>query len=290
MKWNNGIRGYIELLVTSVIWGITYVLMKFSLSYLDPQQIAFSRFLISSILFVPILVMIKERYSRKEIMQLVFLAVSGVLLYQLLFIYGEKGLSAGNASFIVSLEPIFIAILSIALGQERFSMILVLSLAVSTLGLGILVQPTEMKEAELVSMILVVLSALSWAVYTILGKDLLKRHNALNVTGFVSLFGLLLLFPFLGGSSAAIFRIHSTDLIISILFLGILATFVGYILWFDGLKYVRPTVAGTTLYITPFITVAFAAILIGEPMNLSMLVGGSLIVLGVAVYGIKRKS
>lgn len=289
MKWNSGIRGYLELLITSIIWGVTYVLMKYALTFLDPQQIAFSRFLIASILFIPIFFLIKERYDLKEIIQLILLALTGVLFYQLLFIYGEKGLTAGNASFIASFEPIFIAILSILLREDRFSWILVLSLGISTLGLVILVQPTSMKLSALFSVFLVIMSALSWAIYTVLGKNILNRHNALNVTGYISLFGVFLLFPISGAGSVALFHLQSDDLIASVLFIGILATFVGYILWFDGLKYVKPAVAGTTLYITPFVTAIFASLLIAEPISMSMVIGGSLIIVGVGINGFNRK-
>ena len=110
--------GYVELVSTSIIWGVTYVLLKYALSYLDPQQIAFSRFLVSSVFFIPLIFVIRERYSRREILTLFILALTGVLLYQLLFIWGESGLTAGNASFIVSLEPIFIASLGVRRMQK----------------------------------------------------------------------------------------------------------------------------------------------------------------------------
>ena len=44
MTKRNGTVGYIELVLTSIIWGVTYVLMKYSLSFIDTQQIAFSVF------------------------------------------------------------------------------------------------------------------------------------------------------------------------------------------------------------------------------------------------------
>ncbi|MEM0074057.1 MAG: EamA family transporter [Thermoplasmatales archaeon] len=283
MKSNASGLGYAELIITSIIWGVTYVLLKYALSYLDPQQIAFSRFLVSSILFIPVIFLIKERYTRVEIVRLVLLALTGVLLYQLLFIWGEKGLTAGDASFIVSLEPIFIAILGVVTREDRMTPMRLLGLVIATAGLIVLLRPTNVTSYEIFSAILVLLSAFSWAVYTVWGKNILSKHNPMNVTGYVSIFGTLMLFPFVYSGLGKLFSIRAPFLIISLVFLGIFATFIGYYLWFDGLKKVNPIRAGSTLYITPFVTVIAASYIISEPIEYVTLAGGALIVAGLIV-------
>jgi drug/metabolite transporter (DMT)-like permease len=290
MKLKSGTVGYVELIATSIIWGVTYVLMKYSLSFLDPQQIAFSRFLIAALMFVPVLFLTHEKYGRGELLTLVILALTGVLLYQLLFIWGEDGLTAANASFIVSFEPIFIVVLGISLKRDKISWTVSTGLILSTIGMVILLKPTALAQSEVVSAILVLLSALSWAIFTIVGKDLLEKHNPLNVTGYVTIIGLLMLLPFVNFGALALFSLTNIYLIIALLFIGILATFAGYFLWFDGLKKVRPVTAGTTLYITPFVTVIFASMLISEPISIATIVGGSVILVGLAVTGIRSRS
>ncbi|MCL4447956.1 MAG: EamA family transporter [Thermoplasmatales archaeon] len=290
MKLKSGTVGYVELIATSIIWGVTYVLMKYSLSFLDPQQIAFSRFLIAALMFVPVLFLTHEKYGRGELLTLVILALTGVLLYQLLFIWGEDGLTAANASFIVSFEPIFIVVLGISLKRDKISWTVSTGLILSTIGMVILLKPTALAQSEVVSAILVLLSALSWAIFTIVGKDLLEKHNPLNVTGYVTIIGLLMLLPFVNFGALALFSLTNIYLIIALLFIGILATFAGYFLWFDGLKKVRPVTAGTTLYITPFVTVIFASMLISEPISIATIVGGSVILVGLAVTGIRLRS
>ena len=286
MAKRNGTVGYIELVLTSIIWGVTYVLMKYSLSFIDPQQIAFSRFLIAAIIFVPILIFGRERYAAKEIVKIILLALTGVLLYQLLFIQGENGLTAGNASFIVSFEPIFIAVLGLSLKRDRLAWTVVAGLVISTIGMIILLKPNSLTQSELISAVLVLLAALSWAIFTILGKDLLEKHNPLNVTGYVSVVGLIMLLPFVNSGILSLFSIRNTYLIIAILFIGVFATFLGYLLWFDGLKKVKPVTAGSTLYITPFVTVISASVLISEPISLATVIGGIVILAGLALTGI----
>ena len=277
--------GYVELVSTSIIWGVTYVLLKYALSYLDPQQIAFSRFLVSSVFFIPLIFVIRERYSRREIVMLLILALTGVLLYQLLFIWGESGLTAGNASFIVSLEPIFIAILGVMIKEDKLTSRRLTGLIVATIGLIVLLRPTSITGDELLSAILVLLSALSWGIFTVAGKGLLSKHNPMNVTGFVSVFGAIMLFPFAFSGLQSLFSIRDPFLILSLLFMGFFATFLGYYLWFDGLKKVSPIRAGTTLYITPFVTVITASYIISEPIEFITLLGGALIIIGLIIGG-----
>ena len=277
--------GYVELVSTSIIWGVTYVLLKYALSYLDPQQIAFSRFLVSSVFFIPLIFVIRERYSRREIVMLLILALTGVLLYQLLFIWGESGLTAGNASFIVSLEPIFIAILGVMIKEDKLTSRRLTGLIVATIGLIVLLRPTSITGDELLSAVLVLLSALSWGIFTVAGKGLLSKHNPMNVTAFVSVFGAIMLFPFAFSGLQGLFSIRNPYLILSLLFMGFFATFLGYYLWFDGLKKVSPIRAGTTLYITPFVTVITASYIISEPIEFITLLGGALIIIGLIIGG-----
>ncbi|MEM0135631.1 MAG: EamA family transporter [Thermoplasmatales archaeon] len=285
MKRSSGRFGYIELVVTSIIWGVTYVLLKYALSYLDPEQIAFSRFLVSSVFFVPLVFVVKEKYSGREVLTLFLLALTGVLLYQLLFIWGESGLTAGNASFIVSLEPIFIAILGVATKKDKLPVRRLFGLVLATIGLIVLLRPTSVNKVEIFSAVLVLLSALSWAIFTVAGKDLLSRHNPLNATGYVSIFGTILLFPFALSGLHGLISIRNPFLILSLLFIGIFATFLGYYLWFDGLKKVDSIKAGTTLYITPFVTVITASYIISEPIEFATLLGGALIIVGLIIGG-----
>ncbi len=283
-------RGYIELIGVSIIWGLTYTVLKYSLESLTPVNIAFFRFLIASLFFVPVLLIIRDHYSRKEYIYLIILALSGILAYQLFFISGENGMSAGNASFIVSMEPIFIAILSIATKEDKFSWKYIAGILISTAGLLVLLQPSSLTGNEILSAIFILIAALAWGIYTVVGRNILAHHNPLNVTAIVTLIGTLMLFPAAGfGSIQTLVHLGGGSLV-AVLFMGIAATFLGYILWFDGLKYVKPTVAGATLYITPFVTAVTAVFIISEPIGYNTIIGGTMILAGVGISSYRNKS
>lgn len=282
-------RGYIELISVSIIWGLTYTVLKYSLESLTPVNIAFFRFLIASLFFIPVVLIIKDHYSGKEYISLIILALSGILMYQLFFIFGEKGMSAGNASFIVSMEPIFITILSIATREDKFSWIYIIGLLISTAGLIVLLQPGSLTGYEIVSAIFILIAAFAWGIYTVVGRNLLANHNPLNVTAIVTFIGTVMLFPAAGLGSIHTLMDLKSDSLVAVLFMGIAATFLGYILWFDGLKYVKPTVAGATLYITPFITAITAVFIISEPIGYNTIIGGTMILAGVGISSYKRK-
>lgn len=282
--------GFMELVLVSFIWGLTYTILKYSLETLAPAQIAFFRFFVSSLLFIPILLIFREKYSSADILRIIALALTGVMMYQLFFIYGEKGMSAGNASFVVSMEPIFIVLFSVALREDKLHLRFLLGIAIATVGLIVLLQPQSMKLNEYLSVLLILIAAASWGVYTVLGRKLLAAHNPVNVTAMVSVIGAVMLFPFSGTDSISILVSLRGNALAAILFLGILATFLGYILWFDGLKYVKASVAGTTLYLTPFVTVLTADFMLSEAPSLATVAGGLLITMGIAISNIKMKN
>jgi drug/metabolite transporter (DMT)-like permease len=98
-----------------------------------------------------------------------------------------------------------------------------------------------------------------------------------------------MLLPFVNTTATALFLFRNVFLIISLLFIGVFGTFAGYFLWFDGLTKVKPIAAGTTLYIVPFATVIFASFLIAEPITWTTILGGTVILLGLVIAGIKSR-
>lgn len=287
---NKVARGYSELIAVSVIWGLTYTVLKYSLESLTPVEIAFFRFLIASVFFIPLIFVFREHYSGREYLTLLALAVTGILMYQIFFIYGENGMSAGEASFIVSMEPIFITILSVTAREDRLTWLYLAGLAISTTGLVVLLQPNSLTRLEIVSAILILIAAFSWGLYTVIARRILPIHNPLNVTAIVTFMGTALLFPIAGTGALKALLLLRDGPLIAVLFMGIFATFIGYILWFDGLKYVRPTVAGVTLYITPFITAITAVFMISEPLSPETIIGGILIIAGVGISSYNSRS
>ena len=90
------------------------------------------------------------------------------------------------------------------------------------------------------------------------------------------------LVPFVRGSTVDTVIDAGVSEAALLLYLGVLATLLGYILWNAGLKGLGPTRAVTYAYAIPPLAVTFGAILLDEPVTVWLLVGGALVVGGIA--------
>ena len=130
---------------------------------------------------------------------------------------------------------------------------------------------------------LIVLGApLAFALYNVLLKPLLGRYDLLALTAATSLVGSVGLTPFIRGSTVDTVADATASEAALLLYLGLLATLLGYILWNAGLKGLGPTRAVTYAYAIPPLAVTFGAIFLGEPVTIWLALGGALVVGGIA--------
>ena len=122
----------------------------------------------------------------------------------------------------------------------------------------------------------------AFALYNVILKPLLSRYDLLALTAATSLVGIIGLGPFARGSTVDAVTDATAIEAARLLYLGIFATFLGYILWNLGLKGIGPTRAVTYTYAISPLAVAFGAIVVDEPFTRWLALGGALVVGGIA--------
>jgi drug/metabolite transporter (DMT)-like permease len=176
-------------------------------------------------------------------------------------------------------------LLAFALGLDRISRRRIAGLAVAFGGVAIVVALGSGSELSLESAKgpLIVLGApLAFALYNVILKPLLGRHDLLALTAATSLVGMVGLAPFVRGSTFDAVADATASEAALLLYLGVLATLLGYILWNAGLKGLGPTRAVSYAYAIPPLAVAFGAIFLDEPVTIWLALGGALVVGGIA--------
>src|SRR6056297_618366 len=112
-----------ELLVVAIIWGATFVAAKYALQTLNPVSLAAIRFLISSILFLPIIYRERKKgnsIEKKDRKTVVVLGLLGVTFFYLFQFLGLEYTTATNVSLLIALIPLFTSGLSVKLLEEKF--------------------------------------------------------------------------------------------------------------------------------------------------------------------------
>jgi len=224
--------------------------------------------------------------SRRDAIRVVAAGLLIVVVYHLPLNVGTRHTTSGVAALVVALAPGLTLAFAVAVGLERFSGRRLLGLAIALLGVSIVVSLGTGDSLSLdgAKGPLIVLGApVGFALYNVLLKPLLARYDLLALTAATSLVGMVGLLPLIRGSTIdAVAELSVADAAL-VLYLGVVATFLGYIAWNVGLRGLGPTRAVTYTYAISPLAVVFGALALDEEVTLWLALGAALVVGGIAL-------
>jgi len=279
---------YSGLIVLCVIWGLAFVAIKEADTELAPVNLALLRWLVASVPFLILLPIIgkpKTRLESKDIPRLLVMALANVAGYHISLNYAETTLSAGLSALLISFGPIFIAILSYLLLSEKVGRNVLFGLALAFLGTAIL-STGSISVGDLSSyggILEALTTAFCYALFTVLAKPLVHKYGSAPTTIMAGLIGTAMMLPLITPSLVAQASALSFYGWASVLYLSLLSTVFGYLMFYTLVSRGAVTRLAIQLYLVPIVSVIGGAILLGEPVTLSVLVGGAAMLLAVAV-------
>jgi len=216
--------------------------------------------------------------------------VASAIQYSLTFT-GLKGLDAGFAALIVQLEVPFLVILSVVLLGEQPKIKKWIGIIIAFSGVGLLVGKVEFGNAWL-SVWLVVLGALTWAIGQILVRKL-KNIDGLTTTAWVAIFATPQLFVM-----SLVFESDHVNLVMNanmsvwwaVLYLGLVMTALGYYFWYTLIRTYQVEKVAPFLLLLPVFSLAGGVIFLGEALSFMKVIGGLVVILGVAFVSIEKQS
>ena len=281
-------RAHISLLAVVVVWAGSFSVIKALLhDGVAAGDIAILRYAIAAPGFAYILWRARglPGLTRGDAARVVAAGLLIVVGYHMFLNVGTRYTTSGIAALVVALAPGMTMILAFALGLDRVTTRRVVGLAVAFVGVAIVIALGSGRELSLEGAKgpLIVLGApVAFALYNVILKPLLSRYDLLALTAATSLVGIVGLLPFARGSTIdAVTDATATEAAL-LLYLGILATFLGYIFWNLGLKGIGPTRAVSYTYAISPLAVAFGAIFLDDPVTIWLALGGLLVVGGIA--------
>lgn len=280
---------YVALAVTILIWGNSFVLVKLAVDDgASPVMIAMARFLIASVVFGGYIIWKRPRWpDRSDLSMFLFLAFIGIGIYYLFQYYGVKFAGPAISAILVTLLcPVIIFLLSRVRLGERMSPQQKSGLAIAAVGSFLVITDGSLSfisnQTQILGGLFGVVCAVFWPIYTVEGKRIVMKYEPFTSTAFLALMGTAMLVPFavsetqLGGPSE-----FPLTYFIAAVYLGLLCTVVGYVLWFKALTGLSASTTGTSLYFEPVVTVIFAFIILGQGIGWVAAGGGVLVLLGV---------
>ncbi|WP_342041792.1 DMT family transporter [Bacillus sp. OTU2372] len=276
-------------LISISFWGVSFVSTKAVLEKLDPFSIIVLRFGIGALFLLLLLVIKRIRLfvSITYLPHLIILGILGVFVHQILQATALLTINASSAGWLISLSPIFTVILSILFLNEKMTITKATGMVLAITGV-LLVTSTRSGHSFQFSInigfLLMILSTLNWAVYSVIFKSLRIPYSPLLVTFYMSLIGLVLTTPFIMRSKGweSLSLLDHTEWA-HLLFLGVFVSGIAYWYWGKALKVLEASKVSMFLYLEPVSTLIAAVLLLQEKVLFISVAGGIIIIIGVII-------
>ena len=276
------------------VWGTTFISTKVLLESFHPVVILLYRLIICVTLLFIIHPRIFKTYSFKHELLFVGAGASGVTFY---FLFENMALSYTNASdvgIIVSAAPFFTLIFcTIFLKSDRITLWFIIGFILAMSGVILIsINGSNNLNANPIGYLLALLAMVMWGFYSVFVKKIGDLgYKGIGVTRKIMYYGLIFLIPFF-----FIFRCNfnfqaltNPTNILNILFLGILASSVCFLLWNYSLRNIGAVKTSVYIYISPVITTIASVILLKETINVFTIIGMILAILGLILSSINPR-
>jgi drug/metabolite transporter (DMT)-like permease len=280
--------GQLGALATVALWCGSFALIKHLVdSGLAAQDIAIGRFAVAWPGFAYLLWRAGglPGLRRGDALRILVAAAGGVTAYHLALNAGERTTASGVAALIVALGPAATLALALAVGLESFAPRRMAGIALAFAGVVVVVlgSGAHFSLHGLRGPLLVLVAPLTFALYNILYKPLLARFDLPALTAAGGIAGSLMFLPFENGGAVDRFGALEAGGWIALVALGLGATFGGYVTWSIALRGLEPSRAMSYLYCVPPLAVAIGAVALGERITGWLVLGGALVIGGVAI-------
>jgi drug/metabolite transporter (DMT)-like permease len=274
-----------------VLWGISFVATKAALQEISPVTLIFTRFALGTAFLFLVLKFQRESLipPRNALPMLALMGVVGVFIHQMLQVHGLMLTTAVRTGWLIGLIPVWSAVFSAFILGENFCIRKVIGLLLGTVGAILVITRGEISSSVLalpttIGDLLILASTVNWAIYTILGRGTLKRLGSTKTTTVAMFVGWAIIIPFfLRGTGWREYGNVSFTGWISIVFLGIGCSGLGYLFWYAALERIEASKVAAFMHLEPLVTLIAAVTLLGEPVAGSTITGGVLVLGGVFI-------
>jgi len=281
----------IEAFLAIVLWGISFIYVKIALREISAITLIVLRYAAGTLLVGLVAWQRGDlaRLSCSDLPGLALVGAIGITLQQLLQVSGQVTADAGVAAFLAATAPAFTVLLAAACLRERLHWWQLIGVVLASLG-GMAVAiggdlnalDGEQGWRTLPGNILILLSAVVWAVFIILSKGLVRHRPTTLVTTGMFLFGTLFTLPLFWFEKGWLELSHLTsDGWWAMIYVTVLSTAMAYLLNSHALKIISASRVAVIQNLEPLIAVVAATLILDESMSWVMVGGGAAILAGV---------
>lgn len=280
-----------ELLIVlqQIIASFSHIVAKDITSDIIPTTVLFIRASIAAFVYL-VWIFFKKKYKIKieksDYFKLIILGLINIPINQFLFFQSISRTTAPNVSLAYALTPIFVFIIAFFYLKEKLSIKRLLGIVIAVFGTIILLSEKGLKFTEdgIYGDILALIASLSWAFYTIIGKQLIQKYNPIYITGLSMIIGFILYIPiflFLDVQFEGV--VISNINWLQLVYLGTFTSAIGYAIWYYALTKIDASKLSVFNNLQPALTAILSLLIFGTPITAIFVIGGTMIIAGVFI-------
>lgn len=285
----------ILLVVLSIIWGSSFILIKKSLEHFNPYQVGALRVLIAGIILMPVAISKYKLFPKKHLKWLILAAFTGNFIPMFLFPIAETQVSSSIAGIINSMMPIFVIIVGSLIWKFETTKQQIIGTLISFTGVCLLAfggGDGEGGSFKLLPILLLLLATFCYALSTTTVKSKLMEVSSTVLSAFV--FSFVLFLPsVIALAFSGFFSTFSLDEnnLTGLLFVSLLSIFgtgLAMMMNYRLLKVSTPLFASTVTLVMPIVAIIWG-FLDGDRLTTMQFFGAGIIIAGLIFLRSKQK-
>lgn len=299
VQGNRAFWGAVCGVAAAAIWGGMYLVSDVVLNVLPPATLLLIRYCLA----LPVLWLVwysaknRQTIASADWPMVVLTAFVGFLVSLLVQFWGTKWSTGAAGAVITSATPAFIIVFAAWILQERAQMMQWLGLVLATIGVLVVSffgRPVAEQSAlhPLWGNILLMLAAISWALYSVLVKKLARTYSALTITCAVTAVGIGLMLPMalLEQRSYTVQLSAITPAVMwSLLYIGIFSTALAFWLWNKSFEWLPASTASLFFFAQPLVAALLSVWYLHQNLGLGLWGGAVLIIVGAILGMLPQK-
>jgi drug/metabolite transporter (DMT)-like permease len=278
-------RATLLLLTVGCIWGASFLFIRVAIDEVQPLQIVFVRTFAGALVMLTFLRVTRRplHVTWPNVAMAAGLASLAILVPFFLIAWAEREIDSGTAAILNATMPLFtLFFAAVLLADEHLTAARITGVVLGLAGVVVLIGGEVSGEGSALSIGAMVLSSACYGLAAVGGRVLVRRWNPVSLSttmvSFAALYSSVIFF-----STGDLRYDISLEAWLAMMTLGILGTGLTYVLYYLLIDMVSSVRASFVSYIIPVVGVILGIIVLGESMSWHTVVGGAIILAGVAI-------
>lgn len=289
------VKPHLAALTVNIIYGLNFVIAKDVMyAYVQPFGFVLIRAL-TAVLFFAVLFLFRkrEKIASADLGRLLLCGFFGVALNQLLFFIGLSQSTPINGAIIMATNPVMVMLIAALFIGEKLTARRTGGITVAGIGAVLLILlslgDAQFNSDTLTGNVFILINALSFAIFMVLSKPLMRKYSPLTIISWTFFFGILFVAPVGFQEFAAVqWQQLPVSIWLKISYVAVGVTIVAYMLNTYALKYLDSSTVSSYIYVQPVIAAGIALLSGADRLTWQMAVCGTLIFSGIYLAGRKK--